>query len=238
MRLTYTNTNDDRFRPPENVKFKVIACFYPPTTIAPTTFMTTTAALFESTTELTSTQLLTSTTTTLPPTTAAMNYCAEGRGMNEPLNIRPDQVVTSSSVSPADINPTSSTPGLNFTTMNPKVNVTLDQPATITLLFIPTNIRELPTNVEEFEVLFLYPNGTLSTSYISTIGTVPSTTTVSSGQPLETTTATSSSSPSYTPSPSSPRVELPVNFQVPPGTIIIITIVQTNNQQNPVNVRI
>ena len=110
-----------------------------------------------------------------------MNYCTQEKGMNQPLNIRPDQVTSNppsnQTTPPSDINPTSSTPGLNFPSNNTQINVTLDQPATLTIIYVPTNRPNQPTNVDEFVVVFVYPNGTTSRLYTSQIPSSSTTTT-------------------------------------------------------------
>ena len=236
----------------------IVACFYPPTTVA-----TITTGLPQTTgapgTAAGSTPGSTpgstipgatpgtevagvpaSTTTSLPPTTTTMNYCVEEKGMNQPLTIRPDQVTSNptpdQTTPPGDINPTSSTttPGLNFPTMNPQINVTLDQPATLTLIYVPVDRPNQPSNVNEFTVVFIYPNGTTSPSFNSIVPSqgATTTTTPSSGAPSQTTT-TPSPTGVVPASPQSPQIDLPPNFQVPAGTVIAITITSTDDQSPP-----
>jgi hypothetical protein len=175
-----------------------------------------------------------------------MNFCTEEKGMNQPLTITPDQIQSNPSPTPTtppgDINPTPGTPGLNYPSPNPQINVTLNQPATLTVIYLPVDKPNQPSNVQTFQVVFVYPNGTTSQPYTSII---PSTSTTTA-----TTTTTSSLSagiPSATstpPSPTaivpplglSPQVDLPPNFQVPSNTTVVITITSTTNGSNPTGV--
>jgi hypothetical protein len=169
-----------------------------------------------------------------------MNYCTEENGMNQPLTIQPNQVTSNQSydqtTSPTNINPTTTSPGLNFPSTNPLINITLNQPATLTLIYLPTDRPNQPTNVDEFSVVFVYPNGTPSVELISQIpstsGTTTTTTTPSTGASSETTT-TPSPSGIVLPSNDSPQVDLPPNFQVPNGTILMIVITSTNDSASP-----
>lgn len=218
----------------------IVACFYPPTTVAPTTaaLPQTTPALAGITTQPPSVPA--STTPALPPTTTTMNYCVEEKGMNQPLTIRPDQVNSNptpdQTTPPGDINPTSTTPGLDFPTMNPRINVTLDQPATLTVIYVPVDRPNEPSNVEEFTVVFVYPDGTTSPSYNSNIPSTGATTTPATGVPSPATTTPTTPAGVVPPSPQSPQVDLPPNFQVPSGTTVVITITSTVDQSNPQNV--
>ena len=236
-------------RAPRDFNVAIVACFYPPTTVAPTTAglpQTTGApgvtpgATPGATTEQPGAPA--TTTPALPPTTTTMNYCVEEKGMNQPLNIRPDQVTSNppaeQTTPPGDINPTSTTPGLDFTTMNPQINVTLDQPATLTVIYVPVDRPNQPsTNVEEITVVLVYPDGTKSPSYSSVIPSsgATTTTTPATGVP-----APASTTPSTTavvpPSPQSPQVDLPPNTRVPAGTIVVITITATKDQSPPQDV--
>jgi hypothetical protein len=172
-----------------------------------------------------------------------MNYCTEENGMNQPLTIQPTQVTSNQTydqtASPADINPTTTSPGINFPSTNPLINITLNQPATLTLIYLPTDRPNQPTNVNEFSVVFVYPNGTPSVEFISQIpsssGTTTSTTTPSTGASSETTT-TPSPSGIVPPSNVSPQVDLPPNFQVPNGTVLMIMITSTNDSASPYGV--
>jgi hypothetical protein len=176
---------------------------------------------------------------TTSPTTTTINYCAEENGMNQPLTIRSDQVTSNPPSTPttpsADINPTTSTstPGLNFTSPSPQINITLDQPAAITVIYLPTDRPNQPANVNQFTVVFVYPNGTTSQEFTSsspsTSGTTTTTATPSTGAPSETTT-TPSPIGVVLPSDSSPQVDLPPNFYLPAGTIVIINITSTQDQ--------
>jgi len=160
-----------------------------------------------------------------------MNYCTETKGMNEPLPIQPEQVTSNPPSTPSgDINPTPDQPGLDFPTPNPQINVTLDQPATLTVIYIPTDRPDQPTTVEEFTLKFVFPNGTTSETFTSEIPspTTTTTTTPSTGAPSETTTTQSATSV-VPPSGLSPQVDLPPNFEVPENTIVVITITSTTD---------
>jgi choice-of-anchor A domain-containing protein len=172
------------------------------------------------------------TTSALPPTTTTMNYCTEENGMNQPLTIQPDQTTPQ-----GDINPTTSTPGLNLPSSNPQITITLDQPATLTLIYIPTDRPDQPTNVEQFVVVFVYPNNTSSQTFPSEILSPTTTTsaTPSTGAPSETSTTTSTSG-IVPPSDVSPQVNLPPNFRVPEGTTVIINITSTTGGSPPTGV--
>jgi hypothetical protein len=189
----------------------------------------------------TSTGAPSTTTTTLPPTTTTMNFCVEENGMNQPLTITSNQVqFDSPPTQSTDINPTPTTPGLTFTTPNPRISVTLTQPTTLTVIYLPVDRPNNPSNVQDFAVVLIYPNGTTSTPYTSTTpstsaGTTTTTPTPSAGAP---------SASSTTPSPTavvplsdiSPRVDLPPNFDVPFNTVVTIMITSTTNGLNPTGV--
>jgi hypothetical protein len=173
-----------------------------------------------------------------------MNYCIQENGMNQPLTIQPNQVTSyppyDQTTPQGDINPTSTTPGLNFSSPNPLISITLDQPASLTLIYIPTNRPNQPTNVHQFALVFVYPNGSTSAPFTSQIPSISSTTTTttlapSTGVPSGTST-TSIPSGVVPPSDVSPQVDLPPNFQVPTGTIVIINITSTTDASNPSNV--
>lgn len=219
----------------------VVACFHPPTTVVATTVLSQTSGSVGTTpgaiTE--GTGAPTSTTTSLPPTTTTMNYCVDENGMNQPLTIKPNQVTSNPSpdetTPPGDINPTSSpTSGVNYPSMNPQINVTLDQPATLTVVYLPVDRPNEPSNVDDFTVVFIYPNGTSSPAFDANIPSsgASATTTPASGAPSETTTAPSTTGV-IAPSSVSPQVDLPPNFRVPQGTIVSITITSTKDQSNP-----
>jgi hypothetical protein len=172
-----------------------------------------------------------------------MNYCTEEQGMNQPLNIQPNQFTTTPPLSPSQppssINPTTSnTPGMNFpTTPTPQITITFNQPTTtLTVVYIPTNRPNQPTNVKEFNVTFSYPNGqtTNFTSIIPSTSTTTTSTTTQAAAGIPSVTTTTTTTPSTTavilPSNDSPQVDLPPNFQVPQGTIMIITITVTTSQ--------
>jgi hypothetical protein len=175
------------------------------------------------------------TTTTLAPTTTTMNFCVEEKGMNQPLTITPDQIQSNPSPTPTtppgDINPTPGTPGLNYPSPNPQINVTLNQPTTLTVIYLPVDTPNKPSNVQTFQVVFVYPNGTTSTPFSSIVPSTSTTTTTPS--PVFTTPSTTAV---VLPSSTSPQVDLPPNFQLPPNTIVVITITSTTNGSNPTGV--
>jgi hypothetical protein len=175
------------------------------------------------------------TTTTLAPTTTTMNFCVEEKGMNQPLTITPDQIQSNPSPTPTtppgDINPTPGTPGLNYPSPNPQINVTLNQPTTLTVIYLPVDTPNKPSNVQTFQVVFVYPNGTTSTPFSSIVPSTSTTTTTPS--PVFTTPSTTAV---VLPSSTSPQVDLPPNFQLPSNTIVVITITSTTNGSNPTGV--
>jgi hypothetical protein len=184
------------------------------------------------------------TATTLPPTTTTMNFCVEEKGMNQPLTITPDQVQSNPSPTPTtppgDINPTSGTPGLNYPSPNPQINVTLNQPTTLTVVYLPVDKPNQPSNVQTFQVVFVYPNGTTSQPFTSIIPSTSTTTTTTTLSPSAGAPSATSTTPSPTaivpPSGVSPQVDLPPNFQVPSNTTVVITITSTTNGSNPTGV--
>jgi hypothetical protein len=242
-------------RPPSNFNLAIVGCFYPAITSTGTPSTTTSTGIPSSTTtqhrilaERLSTTTTTgtpspTTTTTLPPTTTTMNYCTQENGMNQPLTIQPNQIkfnpTPNTTTPPGDINPTTTTtPGLNFPTMNPQINVTLNQPASLTVIYIPVDTPNKPSNVNSFTVVFVYPNNTSSpplNSNIPSTGESTTTTTTPSGIPSQTTT-TPIPSGVVPPSNLSPQVDVPPNFQVPTGTTIVITITSTTDKLNPTGV--
>jgi hypothetical protein len=224
-------------RPPNNFSLAIVGCFYPPTTETATTGVPPTTG----TTPTTSTGTPVPTTTTLQPTTTTMNYCTEEKGMNAPLIIQPNQTTFSPSpdqTTPTggNINPTTTSPGLNFPT-NPQINVTFDQPATLTVVYIPVDRPNEPSNVNTFTIVFVYPNGTSSPPLNSQIplSGASTTTTPSSGAASEATT-TPATGGIVPPSNVSPQVDLPPIFRIPEGTTIVITITSTINQLPPTGV--
>jgi hypothetical protein len=181
------------------------------------------------------------TTTTLPPTTTTMNFCVAENGMNQPLTITSDQVqFDSPPTQSTDINPTPTTSGLTFTTSNPRISVTLTQPTTLTVIYLPVDRPNNPSNVKDFAVVLTYPNGTTSASYTSTSPSTSSPTTTTTPTPS----AGAPSAGSTTPSPTavvplsdvSPRVDLPPNFDVPQNTVVTIMITSTTDGSNPTGV--
>ena len=216
----------------------IVACFYAPTTT--TLLAQTTGTTAGSPTEVVAGTQGSTTTTSLPPTTTTMNYCVEEKGMNQPLTIQPEQVQSNPSpdqTTPGDINPTGTTPGLDFPTLYPQINVTLDQPAKLTVVYVPVDRPGQPSNVKTFTVVFIYPDGSTSSSFDSKIPSpgATTTTTPSSGASSETTT-TPSTTGVFAPSTVSPQVDLTKNFQVPKGTVVSITITSTSDLLNPQNV--
>jgi hypothetical protein len=206
----------------------IIACVVITTTTTGTTPLTTAAM---------------TTTTALPPTTTTMNFCTEEKGMNQPLTITPDQIQSNPSPTPTtppgDINPTPGTPGLNYPSPNPQINVTLNQPTTLTVIYLPVDTPNQPSNVQTFQVVFVYPNGTTSQPYTSTISSATTTTTTTSSPPAGAPSAistTPSSTAIVLPSAVSPQVDLPPNFDVPQTTTVVITITSTTNGLNPTGV--
>ena len=158
--------------------------------------------------------------------------------MNQPLTIQPGQVSFDSpsnqSPSSTDINPTSTTTGFTFTTTpNPRINVTLDQPTTLTVIYLPNDRPNQPSNVKDFGVVFIYPDGSKSQPFtsttVSTSSAITSTTTPSAGTTPGTTTV-------VPPSDVSPRVDLPTNFDVPAKTTMIIMITSTTDGLYPTGV--
>jgi hypothetical protein len=161
--------------------------------------------------------------------------------MNQPLTIQPNQVTSNqpynqTTPTTGDINPTTSTPGLNFPSTNALINITLDQPAALTVIYVPTDRPNQPTNVEQFVVVFVYPNGTTSQPFTSQTPSTSGTTTPSTGVSLETTTTLPTPSGVVPPSAVSPQVDLPPNFQVPENTVVIINITSTQQNAPPTGV--
>ena len=216
----------------------IVACFYPPTTttVLPATSGQPETTIGTSTRAAAVTDATSSTTTTaVPPTTTTMQYCVEQKGMNAPLTIEPTQVKSNPSPDPTtpagDINPTSTT-GLSFPTPNPQINVTLDQSAILTVVYVPVDRPNQPSNVDAFTVVFVYPDGTTSEVFDSKIPSAGTTTTTQSGAASQTTTTVSTTGV-FAPSAVSPQVNLPVNFRVPQGTVIVITVTSTSDRSNP-----
>ena len=174
-----------------------------------------------------------------------MNYCALQGGMNQPLPIEAGQVKynpqpsppSSPSSPPTSINP--KTPGVNFPTLNPQINITIVKETTLTVVYIPTDRPNQRTNVKQFVIVFVYPNGTKSddipSTSPSTSATTTTTTAPSAGAPSATTT-TPSTGAIVPPSDKSPQVDLLPNFRVPAGTTIVIRIMLTTDGLNPTGV--
>jgi hypothetical protein len=162
--------------------------------------------------------------------------------MNAPVTIQ-DVTYSSppeSTTPPGDINPTLTKPGLNFPTdQNPTINVKLDQPTNVTLIYVPVDRPGQPTNVYQFDVAFQYPNGTTSPQYTSTPAGQTTTTTTPAGLPSSTSTTPATTAVGVQPpSAISPQVDLPPNFSVPSGTVVQITVILTSDDQTPTGVRI
>jgi hypothetical protein len=219
-----------------------MACVLPTTTSATTgTTPLPTTAVPSTTAPSRKLAAVLATTTTLPPTTTTMNFCVKENGMNQPLTITSDQVqFDSPPTQSTDINPTPTTPGLTFTTPNPRISVTLTQPITLTVIYLPVDRPNNPSNVNDFAVVFTYPNGTTSTSYTSTTSSTSSPTITTTPTPSAGTQIPSSTTPSPTavvpPSAASPRVDLPPNFDVPQNTVVTIMITSTTDGSNPTGV--
>ena len=217
---------------PKNVTVGIVACVETATTTTAVTSASTTVVPLTATPGETSPIESVTTTSTSQPTTTTIPVCNEETGMDQPVDIQPEQITYSEQpeeTSPrGDINPTTTTPGLNFPSDNPEINVTLDSPATVTVVYVPTDRPNEPSNVDEFTVVFVYPDGTISETFTST----PS----SPSESSETTTTTPSPSDTVPPSDESPKVILPPNFEVPEGTIVVITITSTDDDQPPTGV--
>jgi hypothetical protein len=170
-----------------------------------------------------------------------MNFCVEENGMNQPLTITSNQVqFDSPPTQSTDINPTPTTPGLAFTTPNPRISVTLNQPTTLTLIYLPVGRPNNPSNVKDFAVVLTYPNGTTSTPYTSTAASTSSSTTTTAPTSSAVTLSSISTTPStpavVPPSNASPQVDLPPNFNVPQNTVVTIMITSTTDGLNPTGV--
>ncbi|CAM4880153.1 unnamed protein product [Rotaria socialis] len=228
VRISILSTRDDQ--PPHNLKLAIFGCFNTPiiettttgrlpTTETSVTPVKSTTAAVTTSAPGSSTGTPASSTTVLPPITTTMSYCTQQNGMNQPLTIQPTQVTSNPPPeTTGNINPTLNTPGFNYPSMYPEINVTLVQPATLTLIYIPVDRQDRPSNVNRFIVKFVYPDSSTTSQFSSEI---PSTTetTISSG-----TTTTLSTTVVFPPSDASPRVNLPPNFHLPNGTIIVVDI--------------
>ena len=162
--------------------------------------------------------------------------------MNRPLDIQPSQVTSQPSVDNkpgSSINPTTSTPGLDFSTNKPQINVTFDKPTTLVVVYLPTDRPNEQTSAKQFTVTFVYPNGTKSQAFpsVTPSSSGTTTTTPSTGAPSETTTTPPFESGFVPPSVNSPQVKLPPNFQVPDGTIAVIDVTETTNNSPATGVR-
>ena len=216
---------------PKNVTVGIVACVEITTTTTEATSASTTVVPLTTTPGETSVETSpvteVTTTATSQPTTTTIPICNEETGMDRPLDILPEQVTYSEQPEetspPGDINPTTTTPGLNFPSENPEINVTFDSPATVTVVYVPTDRPNEPSNVDEFTVVFVYPNGTTSETFTSTPP--------SPSESSETTTTTPTPSDTVAPSDESPKVILPPNFEVPEGTTVVITITSTDDDQ-------
>ena len=143
-------------------------------------------------------------------------------------------------IPPGDINPTLAKPGLKFLSMNPRINITFDHPAALALIYLPADRPNKPSNVNEFVVLFVYPNGTKSRPFTSRIpwpGRTDRTSTPPSGISLETSTIPSTTGV-FPPSEASPQVDLPPNFRVPEGTKMMLVITSTTDRSYPTDVSV
>ena len=211
---------------PKNVTVGIVACVEITTTTTEATSASTTVVPLTTTAGESSPVSEAATTSTSEPTTTTIPVCAGEEGMDQPVDIQPEQVSYNEQPEetspPGDINPTTTTPGLNFPSNNPEISVTLDSPATVTVVYVPTDRPNEPSNVDEFTVVFVYPNGTTSETFTST---PPSP--AESGE----TTTTPTPSDTVAPSDESPKVILPPNFEVPEGTTVVITITSTDDDQ-------
>ena len=200
----------------------------PPTTTTTETEAPTTTTTLPPSTTTTETEAPT-TTTTLPPstTTTTESICAEGSGMNQPLYIQPEQVTymqePEQSSSPSDINPTTTTSGVDFEHDYPEIHINLDQAATVSIVYVPVDRPNEPTNVRRFVLAFRYPNGTQSPPYYSQI-------------PSDGATPSATSNGFVLPSSVSPQVILPSDYYVPSGTILLLGIISTSDDAPPQNV--
>jgi hypothetical protein len=177
-----------------------------------------------------------------------MNYCVQEQGMNQPMTIDSTQVIykqlPEQTSPPGNINPTLTQPGLNYTTeQSPTINVTLTQPASLTVIYIPIDRPNQPSNVNQFNVAFVFPNNNtpiqFPSSFAGTVETTTTTTPSSLPSLTSTTPAAGTTTPGVQPPSSvSPTVDLPPNFQVPSGTVIIITVLSTTDRQPATGVRI
>ena len=216
---------------PKNVTVGIVCCVESITTTVVTTTTTEEEVTSATTTVV---PLTTASTETSPETTTTIPVCAGEEGMDQPLDIQPEQVSYSEQPEetspPGDINPTTTTPGLNFPSENPEINVTLDSPATVTVVYVPKDRPDEPSNVDEFTVVFVYPNGTTSETFTSTPP--------SPSESSETTTTIPLPSDTVPPSDESPKVILPPNFEVPEDTIVVITVTSTDDNQPPTGVTV
>ena len=186
-------------------------------------------AASETGTELTVTGILLGTTPsqTTSSSSTTTKYCADQNGMSTPLIIQSNQVtsnqnLTSTTPSDASINPTESKPGFTFPNTNAFVNITLQKPATIALVYIASTRPYQPTNVLHFLLIIVYQNG--STVELSSV--------VPSGD------STSPTSPAIVngyvlPSSRDPQVELSSSTELPKGTVLMIVLGATNDMLAP-----
>ena len=141
---------------------------------------------------------------------------------------------------PGDINPTLTKPGLRFSSINPRINVTLNQAATLALIYLPVDRPNQPSNVNEFVVVFFYVDGTNSQPFTSRIPSTSRTdeaATLPLGISSEAST-TSSRNRAFPPSDASPRIDLPPNFRVPQGTKLMLIITSTRDRSKPTGVSV
>jgi hypothetical protein len=165
-----------------------------------------------------------------------MSYCVEQKGMNQPLSLTPDQVTSNPApTSSGDINPKPDTTGYTFTSLNPVINVVLKETTTVTVIYLPNDRPNKPSNVNQFVVTVSYPDGRTPDELTSTTPTSGATTTTTPSPSGSETTP--SSNAVILPSSSSPQVNLPTNYRLPVGAVISITIISTTNQDFPRDVR-
>ena len=217
----------------------IIACVEVTTTVVTTATTTLpTTAVPSTTTPLSSTV---TTTATLAPTTTTMNYCVEQNGMNQPLTIQPNQLTFNPSFDQttplSNINPTSTSSGINIPS-NTQIKITLDQPTTLTVIYLPVDRPNKPSNVKQFAVAFIYQNGTITQPIFSTTASTSTTTTTTSSPSAAQTTTTPSPTALVPPSDASPRLDLSPNVDLPAQTTIVIMITSTINDADATGVRI
>jgi hypothetical protein len=174
------------------------------------------------------------TTTSLPPTTTTTKYCVAEGGMNQPLNIPTSKVTSDDSTvnQPIDINPNSTNPGVTFSNSQPSLTFPLDKSQEFTVLYLPNDRPNQPSNIQSFNVTVYTPNTDQPQTFQSTKPSASSTTT--STPSTGATSTTPSTTTAVVPlTPASPRVEFLPGTTFPAGSTIIITITGTTDGTNP-----